>query len=185
MTTLWFASGPEAMAFVAKASAAAVLVTLTLIFQSAGMAALIHWIKTYLEQAMDRFGAVRSGVLLVRFASIIIILHGLQILLWACFYRWTCFLSWEPAFYFSASTYSTVGSGDLLLPRMWRSLGAVESITGVLMCGLSAGFLFAIVTRLVEREARFASELVRQSGGRASTPPQSRTRVGGLKEGDR
>ena len=185
MTTLWFASGPEAMAFVAKASTAAVLVTLTLIFQSAGMAALIHWIKTYLEQAMDRFGAVRSGVLLVRFTSIIIILHGLQILLWACFYRWTCFLSWEPAFYFSASTYSTAGSGDLLLPRMWRSLGALESITGVLMCGRSAGLLFAFVTRVVERVARFASELVRQAGERASTPPQSRTRVGGLKEGDR
>ena len=84
MTTLWFASGPEAMAFVAKASAATVLVGLTLLFQSAGMAALIHWIRTYLEQAMDRFGAVRSGVLMVRFTSVIIALHLLQILLWAC-----------------------------------------------------------------------------------------------------
>jgi hypothetical protein len=28
----------------------------------------------------------------------------------------------------------------------------VESVTGVLMCGLSASFLFAIVTRLIEVE---------------------------------
>ena len=31
-------------------------------------------------------------------------------------------------------------------------MGPVESVTGVLMCGLSASFLFAIVTRLVEHE---------------------------------
>jgi hypothetical protein len=89
----------------------------------------------------------------------IIVLHILQILMWAGFYRWTCFLSWESAFYFSAASYSTVGSGDLLLPPMWRTLGTVESVTGVLMCGLSASFLFAIVTRLIEREAQFSPEL--------------------------
>ena len=78
------------MAFVPQAGVAAVLVTLTLLFQSAGMAALIHWIKTYLEQAMDRFGVVRSGVVMVRFTSVIIALHLLQILLWAGFHRWNC-----------------------------------------------------------------------------------------------
>jgi hypothetical protein len=91
---------------------------------------------------------------MVRFTSVIIALHLLQILLWAGFYRWNCFPSWESAFYFSAASYSTVGSGDLLLPQMWRSLGPVESVTGVLMCGLSAAFLFAIVTRLVEHDER-------------------------------
>jgi Flp pilus assembly protein protease CpaA len=97
---------------------------------------------------------------MVRFTSVIIALHLLQILLWAGFYRWSCIPSWQAAFYFSTANYSTVGSGDLLLPVMWRTLGALESITGVLMCGLSASFLFAIVVRLVEREARFAPESV-------------------------
>jgi len=31
-------------------------------------------------------------------------------------------------------------------------MGLVESVTGMLMCGLSASFLFAIVTRLVALE---------------------------------
>jgi hypothetical protein len=35
----------------------------------------------------------------------------------------------------------------------------MEAITGVLMCGLSASFLFAIVTRLVERESQFVPAL--------------------------
>jgi len=158
------------MSFAEQTSAAAVLVALTLSLQSAGIAALVRWVRTYLEQGMHRFGAFRSSVLMVRFTSAIIGLHLLTILLWAGFYRWNCFLSWESAFYFSAASYSTVGYGDLLLPRMWRILGPVESVTGVLMCGLSAGLLFAVVTRLIERDVRFAPKLLRSAGERASTP---------------
>jgi len=86
----------------------------------------------------------------------------------AGFYRWSCIPSWQSAFYFSTATYSTVGSGDLLLPVIWRTLGPIESITGVLMCGLSASFLFAIVIRLVARESRFAPEMARHE--QRSTP---------------
>jgi voltage-gated potassium channel len=100
---------------------------------------------------------LRSAVLLVRFTNLIICLHVSEILLWTCFYRWFCFPSWEVSFYFSTTSYSTVGYGDVLPPRMWRTLGPVESITGVLMCGLSVSLLFAIVTRLVERETQLSS----------------------------
>jgi hypothetical protein len=68
------------------------------------------------------------------------------------------------AFYFSGASYATVGHGDVVLPRMWRTLGPVESIIGVLMCGLSASFLFAILTRLVERESRMSDAPVTDTG---------------------
>jgi hypothetical protein len=74
----------------------------------------------------------------------------LEILLWTAFYRWRCLNTWESAFYFSATSYSTVGYGDVVLQPVWRLLGPVESVSGVLMCGLSASFLFAVVTRLIE-----------------------------------
>src|SRR5713101_4935460 len=83
-------------------------------------------------------------------------------------------------FYFSAAGYATVGYGDVVLPRCGGPLGPVESIIGVLMCGLSASFLFAIVTRLVERETKLSRELakplpavsfVRSAGG----VPRNRT----------
>jgi len=158
------------MPLVGQTSAAAVLVMLTLALQSAGMAGLIHWVRTYIEKGIHRFDAFRSVVLMVRFTSVIIALHLMQVLLWAGFYRWKCFPAWESALYFSAESYSTVGYGDLLLPRMWRILGPVESVTGVIMCGLSAALLFAIVTRLVEREERFTSGPTRSAGEREATP---------------
>ena len=55
------------------------------------------------------------------------------------------------AVYFSFVTITTVGYGDVTLPLKWRMLGPLESMTGVLMCGISASLLFAIATRLVGR----------------------------------
>lgn len=140
------------MVFVHQACTAIVLVTLTLALQCAGMAGLIQWAKAHLPRGIHWLGPWRSAVLMVRLTTLILWLHTLEILLWALFYRLYCFSTWESAFYFSATSYSTVGYGDLVLQRAWRLVGPTESITGVLMSGLSASFLFAIVTRLVERD---------------------------------
>jgi voltage-gated potassium channel len=140
------------MAFFRLASAAVILSTLTLSLQVGGIAVLIHWARARLETNIHKLGPVRSAVLMVRFTTAIIVLHLLHIVLWTTFYHWQCFPSWETAFYFSTSSYTTVGYGDVVLPQTWRTLGAVESVVGVLMCGLSVSVLFAIMTRLVERE---------------------------------
>ena len=135
--------------FLNQNGATVVLVTLTILLQCAGMAALIQWIKAQFPKGIHQLGLFRSFFLVLRFTSLLVCLHMSEILLWAGFYRWKFFATLEAAFYFSAANYSTVGAADLLLQPMWRMMGPVESVTGVLMCGLSASFLFAIVTRLV------------------------------------
>jgi voltage-gated potassium channel len=140
------------MNFVQQGYLTITLVTLTIILQSAGMIALIQWIKARFPNGIHRLGVFRSFVLVVRFTSLLVCLHIAEVLLWASFYRWKCFATWESAFYFSAADYATVGAGDLFLKQMWRAMGPVESVTGMLMCGLSVSFLFAIVTRLVQLE---------------------------------
>jgi voltage-gated potassium channel len=129
-------------------------VIVTLWLQSAGLAALIFWVRRVVARDLHRLGPFRSAALIVRLTAAVILLHGVLILFWASCYRWLCLQSWESAFYFSASSYVTVGYGDVVLPSNWRMLGPLESITGVLMCGISVSVLFATVTRLVSREAR-------------------------------
>jgi voltage-gated potassium channel len=158
------------MGFFREFSTAAILVTLTVCAQCGGMAALIDWGIAHVAPDKHRLGPVRSAELIVRVTGVMIAVHVSQILLWAAFYRWECFHSWESAFYFSIASYSTVGYGDLILPHAWRDLGPVESVVGVLMCGISASFLFAIVTRLVDREMRLSPERARRGGERASEP---------------
>jgi voltage-gated potassium channel len=130
------------------------LVTLTLWLQSAGIAALVTWVRRALGGDMRKMGAFRFAALVVRLAMAVVLLHGMEILLWAAFYRWRFLPSWDSAIYFSASSYSTLGCNDVSLPSTWRTLGPLESVIGVLMCGISASLLFAIVTRLINREER-------------------------------
>jgi len=138
------------MEFIRQAGVAVILVTGTLWLQSAGMAFLIHWARTFIARGIKGLGPWMSVVLMIRFTTAMVVLHILQIVLWAGSYRWLFLPSWESAFYFSASSYSTVGYGDIVLPKVWRTLGPIESVIGVLMCGISVSALFAIATRLVE-----------------------------------
>jgi voltage-gated potassium channel len=142
------------MGFARQAIAATLLVSATLWLQCGGMAVLIHWARTSIELGVKRLTPWHSAALMIRFTVVMIVLHILQVLVWAAFYRWRCLPSWEAGFYFSAASYSTVGYGDVVLPRVWRTLGPVESITGMLMCGLSVSGLFAILLRLVDSEDR-------------------------------
>lgn len=132
------------------------LVVLTLWLQAAGIGGLIAWVKRALRGDISKVGPLRAAHLLVRFTTAIVVLHALEILLWASCYRRLCFPSWDSALYFSATSYSTVGYGDVTLPLQWRMLGPVESVLGVLMSGISVSLLFAIATRLIGPENRSA-----------------------------
>jgi hypothetical protein len=141
------------MSFARQAGAAVFLVTLTLSIQCAGIAVLISWARESVERGIARLSSLHAAVLMIRFSTLVIVLHFLQIFVWSVFYRWYCLPSWESSFYFSASSFSTVGYGDVVLPGVSRLLGPVESVTGVLMCGISVSGLVALATRLIERES--------------------------------
>jgi voltage-gated potassium channel len=142
--------------FLHRVGAELLLITLTLWLQSAGVAALIAWVRRALGRDTRKIGTLHSAALVVRLAMAVVVLHALEILLWASFYRWRCLPSWDSAVYFSASSYSTLGCSDVSLPSSWRPLAPLESVIGVLMCGISVSLLFAIVTRLIDREAQFS-----------------------------
>jgi hypothetical protein len=87
--------------------------------------------------------------LFIRLAGWIILLHLLEISLWAVSYQWqNAIPDLSSALYFSAVTYTTTGYGDVVLPAPWRLEGGIEALTGILMCGWSTGFFFAILSRM-------------------------------------
>ena len=91
--------------------------------------------------------------LFIRLAGWMILFHLIEISVWALFYTWKGAMpDLTSAIYFSAVTYTTTGYGDLVLPQAWRLVGAIEALTGILMCGLSTGFFFAVVSRMFRVE---------------------------------
>jgi len=89
--------------------------------------------------------------MLISIAGWIILLHMVEVAFWAFFYAWTQGMpDVQSALYFSAVTYTTTGYGDLVLPNAWRLVGGVEALTGILMCGWSTGFFFAVANGMLE-----------------------------------
>jgi len=54
----------------------------------------------------------------------------------------------ESALYYSASTFTTLGFGDITLSPQWRLLGSFAATNGLLMFGWSTAFLFEIISDL-------------------------------------
>ncbi len=125
----------------------AALVAVTVAVHATGLGLLLSsLVKTHAAPPVQSWHITR---LLIWLTWLLILIHVAEITVWALFYLLVgCMPNAESAFYFSGVTYTTVGYGDLVLPERWRILGPVEALTGILMCGLSAGLFFGTVTRI-------------------------------------
>ena len=95
----------------------------------------------------------------IRLVGWMISLHLLEITVWGVFYAWCGAMpDLQAALYFSGVTYTTTGYGDLVLPREWQLVGAIEALTGILLCGWSTGFFFAVASRMLGETTRASAD---------------------------
>ena len=131
------------------------LMALCVTIHAIGLTAAFSWMKGRSATIERRFWS--ATWMLICIAGWAVLMHLLQIAVWAFFYAWKHGMpDLTSAFYFSAVTYTTTEYGDLVLPKQWRLVGVVEALTGILMCGLSTGLFFAVFTK--------AFSLTRRSG---------------------
>jgi hypothetical protein len=108
------------------------LVATTVMFHAAALGIMLNPVLRLTGQLETRFLPVTW--LVVRITWWLIVIHLVEIALWALFFWWQkCLPDAESSFYFSGATYATIGYGDLVLPKEWRLFGPVEGLTGILM----------------------------------------------------
>jgi len=145
---------------VAKFLMAACLVAATVVIHATGLGVVLSHVFRSTVRPDTRFWPITW--LLVRIAWFLIVIHLLEIAVWALFFRWEkCLPDAESSFYFSGVTYATLGYGDLLLPQEWRLFGPLEALTGTLMCGLSIAFFFAVLSK----------QMLQRVGGKEPSQP--------------
>jgi hypothetical protein len=110
-----------------------------------------------LLEAMIRRGHGRGSFWSITFVLqlmvfLLLAAHLVQMAFWALVFVWCDQLpDFGTAFCHSAVNYTTLGYGDVVMAPPWRLLGPMEAMDGMLMAGISAAILFAVLHRLVER----------------------------------
>ena len=123
------------------------LMALCVTIHAIGLTAAFSWMKGRSVTIQGRFWS--ATWMLICIAGWTILMHLLQIAVWALFYVLKHGMpDLTSALYFSAATYTTTGYGDLVLPVKWRLVGGVEALTGIMMCGLSTGLFFAVFSKI-------------------------------------
>jgi hypothetical protein len=126
------------------------------ISMSIQVAVVVSMIR-YLLRVMNRTDRDTDGFGFDTYAISMVLLmlffgHLLQIAIWAILFIYLGeFNDFLTAFYHSAVNFASLGYGDIVMSEKWRLLGALEASNGVLMFGLSAGTLLAVMTRLFAR----------------------------------
>lgn len=88
-------------------------------------------------------------------ATLITGLHGLEAAIWAAAYRLLGALpTYHEAILYSLSAITSYGHTKFSLALQWELMGALESLNGWIVFGLSTAFLFSILQRGWERDSR-------------------------------
>ena len=122
------------------------LTAITVIIHGAGAAAAARRAVRRWTERRDRPGRLGAELVLAGLVGTLLLLHLAEAVVWALFYVLADALpDLETAAYFSLTSYTTVGYGDVVLPEPWRLLGPLEAAVGILMLGWSTGILVAVI----------------------------------------
>jgi voltage-gated potassium channel Kch len=107
------------------------------------------------QRRKQKLGPMMQALQVVRAVGILLALHIIEACAWAVFYVLAEALpDFETSVYYSMTSYTTVGYGDVLLPDDWRLLGPIEAAVGILMFGWSTAIIVAIFTRVYSEPLR-------------------------------
>ena len=134
---------------------AAAIVSVCLMIHLTGILLMAEWLFQW-RDALERAPTRRLfAMLIVTLCGGILLLHLIQTGIWAVFYyTQNLFDDFETSLYFSMVSFTTLGYGDVLLPKRWRLLGVVEGFSGVLLCGISTAFIFAVINGVFQAHLR-------------------------------
>jgi hypothetical protein len=112
----------------------------------------------------------RQGVTLIFVVIGLLVLHSMEIWAYAFLYAGLGeFEDIETALYFSATTFTTLGYGDVTLDAGRRLIAGSEGLIGLILIGWSTAVLVAVTTRM--GEASYPGR--RKKSGEAPQPRNS------------
>jgi hypothetical protein len=132
------------------------LVALTMAMHGFGMLGILQ-VQDGLKHRFEIKPTLAKGMFLLMLASwMILLVHLLEVFLWAGFYYWKGAVNATNAnaslcYYFALNEYTTLGSNYNLIFR-WRLLEGMNSVAGLLTFAWSTGALLTLVQDFQEQQ---------------------------------
>jgi Ion channel len=124
------------------------IISLTVVIHTFGLIWITHgmnWLTGKVRPQGHRSRLLAMNTVVIGVFAVLTV----EVWLWAlCYLALGVFDDFETALYFSTSTFSTLGYGDVITGKGWRMLAALESIDGFLLIGWSTAYLIAASMRV-------------------------------------
>ena len=129
-----------------------ILLAITVLIHAGGTSLWLRYLAGHYGGTHELHRPVNSLPLLTSTVVMLVILHAVEIYLWAFAYLFllpsAVLTTFEEATYFSFVTFTTLGYGDITLSGEWRIMSGIEAINGIMLAGWSTAMLFAVVQRM-------------------------------------
>jgi len=127
------------------------LVAITVAIHAVGTTMWVYFLTQRYLNEDGTWGTKRILGAITSTVTVLIVLHVIQIAVWAAAYQSLLpegeLATFEAALYFSFVTFTTLGYGDITLSEGWRLLSGIEALNGILLIGWTTALLFAVVQR--------------------------------------
>lgn len=134
---------------------ASAMVVLTVSMHFFGLAALIAVLRAEFARSWREGSSLRRGAVILVTVFGLVVLHSLEIWTYAAlFLTLKEFPDLETALYFSTTSFSTIGFGDVVVSHKHRIIGAIEGANGFLLIGWSTAFLVSVTAKMGLLEAQ-------------------------------
>lgn len=131
------------------------MISLTVIIHAIALDRIVIFLEKIGPRTFNLFHHFWKIPLMVITVLSVFLTHIVQIWIWAIlFYYLTPDIlpDMESAIYFSTSSFTTVGFGDVFLDKDWRLLSSFEAANGFILFGWSTAFIFEIISKLYKDE---------------------------------
>jgi hypothetical protein len=135
------------------------MIVLCVLWHSAGIYVLTHVHASDRAKPWREGYAHQRGLTVVAMVFGLLALHAVEITAYAILYtRLGQFPGdFETALYFSASTFTTLGYGDVIPAIDHRLLAGVEGVMGLILIGWSTAILVSVTTGMDDIEVKLRS----------------------------
>ena len=122
----------------------------TTLIHALAVVVIVHFIRHHHRRGRIGAGFRQDVTVICAVTLLVSLAHLFEITIWALvFFSCGEFAQFAGAFYHSATNYTTLGYGDVVMTSSWRLLGPLEAADGMLMFGVSTAIIVSVIQLMV------------------------------------